>query len=132
MFAPKPWSKDIWYIVKATRQDGRRVRMLRDPEESSKTWDMPRNGGPMYPTAKHRWLWMSLKCHKTQARCRRLLNHVCRRHNAGLSTDSPGRAVSLEFWRLKERTGLGPDHLPRRKAKVKKKRVWKGRCPADP
>lgn len=132
MFAPKPWSKDIWYIVEATRGDGKREHLLRDPGESRMTWDMPRSGGPMYRTAKHRWLWMSLKCDKTKARCRRLLKHVCRTHNVGRPKNSPDRAMSLTFWRLKERTKLGPDHRPRRRAKVKKERVWKGRCPADP
>jgi hypothetical protein len=81
----------------------------------------------MYLTGKHRRLWMSLKCKSKPLRCKRLLDRMCRDHNAGKAKDDASRVTKITLWKMNERT---PKKL-QVKPKVKKRREFRRTCPGS-
>ncbi len=124
MFAPAPLKGDFWWIVEAKTTDGRVLDLMREGQE--RTWKKPTYASQMYLTGKHRRLWMSLKCKKKPLRCKRILDRMCRDHNAQLAPDDPGRVVNTTLWKMKERT---PQDL-RKRPKVKPHKEFRRRCPS--
>ncbi len=125
MFAPAPLKTDFWWVVEARRKDGERVDLMRGG--APLTFGKPPYASQMYLTGKHRRLWMSLKCKSKPLRCKRLLDRMCRDHNAGKAKDDATRVVKTTLWKMNERT---PKKL-HVKPKVKKRREFHRTCPGS-
>lgn len=124
MFAPAPLKTDFWWIVEARTKGGKKVDLMRDGARMS--WKKPPYASQMYVTGKHRRLWMSLKCDKKPLRCKRVLDRMCRDHNAGLAPDDPKRVTRTILWKMTERTPKNLENKP----KVKKHREFRRQCPS--